>query len=372
MVGLTRGMDKVLIEHNELDTDPWALGTPNGWVDLKTGTFHPPDPEKLISMSTRAEWDPEAEAPLWESCLEEWMPDPELRDYFQRLCGASTVGKVRDHMLVIVYGHGGNGKGTALGAIAHALGDYYTVPHKSLLVSSRHEPHATIKASLFRTRMAVAAESDERVKLNEASIKELTGGDLLRARRLYEDEWSFAPSHTLWLHTNHLPEVSGTDRGIWRRIKVLPWTATFTGTGEDTELPEKLEAETAGVLRWLVEGVARWQKIGLGDASVPTVVKQATADYRHSEDIVSRWITDVGLTLDAHLTVEATELAEAWKTWTETEYGRPRRFNDVAAWLNSHDCHKDSYRISEGEKRIQRTVWSGVGWTSPTPDETVS
>ena len=366
MVGLARGIKRVLIEHDALDADPWALGTPNGWIDLETATFHPSDPSKLISMSTRAEWDPKAKAPLWESCLSEWMPDAELREYFQRLCGASLVGKIRDHMLVIVYGSGGNGKGTCFGAIAHTLGDYFTVPHKSLLVSSRHEPHDTVKASLFRTRMAVAAESDKRVKLNEASIKELTGNDMLRARRLYEDEWSFAPSHTLWLQTNHLPEISGTDLGIWRRIKVLPWTATFTGTGEDRKLAEKLEAETAGILRWLVDGVRGWLEVGLGDDTVPTVVSEATGDYRRAEDLVEKWVAELGLTLDERFTVPASELIDLWREWTETHDQR-RSFKTVAEWLEQAGCRKDTYTITTDGQRKQITVWYGIGWTPNRP-----
>jgi putative DNA primase/helicase len=222
--------------------------------------------------------------------------------------------------------------------------------------------------------MAVAAESDKRVRLNEASIKELTGGDLLRARRLYEDEWSFTPSHTMWLQTNYLPEVSGGDRGIWRRIRVLPWTSTFTGSAEDRELPAKLEAESAGILRWLVDGVARWLEVGLSDGTVPVAVRAATEDYRESEDIVGRWASETGLALGAHRTAEAKDLIESWKEWTETEYGRARRFNDVAAWLEAHDCRKDSYRTQDGGKTRQHTVWYGVGWAAsvgsePTPEE---
>jgi putative DNA primase/helicase len=298
------------------------------------------------------------------------MPDPELRDYFQRLCGASLVGQVKDHMLVVVYGPGGNGKGTALGSIARTLGDYYTVPHKTLLVAQRHESHDTVKASLFRTRMAVAAESDRRVRLNEASIKELTGGDQLRARRMYENEWSFEPSHTLWLQTNYLPEVSGTDRGIWRRIRVLPWTSTFAGAAEDRDLPEKLDAEKSGILGWLVEGVARWLEVGLADDTVPTAVASATNDYREAEDIVGRWVRENGLGLSPAYTTDASELVDSWKSWTETEFGHARRFNDVVAWLEAHGCQKDSYRRQVDGRRRQVTVWHGIGWASQSDSET--
>ncbi len=369
MVNLSRGMTGILIDHNSLDADPWVLGTPNGWIDLRTGQVHSPDPEMLITMSTGTEWDRNAEAPLWQKCLAEWMPDPDLRDFFQRLCGASIVGIIRDHLLVIVYGRGGNGKGTAFGAISHVLGDYYTVPHKSLLISQKHESHDTVKASLFRTRMAVAAESDSRVKLNEASIKELTGGDPLRARRLYEDEWSFDPTHTLWLHTNHLPEVSGTDLGIWRRIRLLPWEATFTGKSEDRKLGEKLEAETSGILRWLVEGALKWQETGLGDDTMPAVVRDATDSYRHREDMVSRWMTDEGLDFGDHLRSEAVSLQESWQDWNQAEHGRRRTFKDVTVRLEAAGCRKTTQRTRSAGRQKQSTRWRGIGWETPKPTD---
>lgn len=368
MVEMTRGIQGVKIDHNELDADPWVLGTPNGWVDLRTGSFHSPDASKLITMATRAEWDPNAEAPLWEKSLEEWMPDPELRDYFQRLCGASIVGKIRDHLLVFVYGRGGNGKGTAFGAIGYVLGDYFTVPHRSLLISQKHEPHDTVKASLFRTRMAVAAESDSRVRLNEASIKELTGGDLLRARRLYEDEWSFEPTHTVWLQTNHLPEVSGTDLGIWRRIKVVPWEATFTGSNEDRQLGEKLEAEASGILKWLIDGALRWQEIGLGDDTMPEVVVKATDSYRSHEDAVARWMSDAGLALQEELSVEAARMQESWARWVETEAAGHRSFREVTQWLEAAGARKSTSRRQHAGERRQVTTWHGVGWVEWSDD----
>jgi putative DNA primase/helicase len=365
MVALARGIDGVMISHDDLDSDPWALAVTNGWVDLRTGEFNEPDPDKLMTMCAGAEWDARANAPLWEKALIEWMPNPELRDYFQRLCGASLVGQIKDHMLVVVYGPGGNGKSTALGTIARVLGDYYIVPHKSLLVVQKHEPHDTVKASLFRVRMAVAAESDKRMKLNEASVKELTGGDRLRARRMYENEWSFEPTHHVWLQTNYLPEVSGTDAGIWRRIRVLPWLNTFTGHSEDRDLPCRLDEEKSGILNWLLEGVARWHEVGLTDDTVPDTVASATAEYRETEDIVGRWARDTGLILDPSQTTPGSELADIWKEWTEAEFGRGFRFNDVSAWLEAHGCRKDSYREQRGGRRQQVTIWHGVGWTLP-------
>ena len=160
MVKLARGLPGVIVDHEELDADPWGLGVANGWLDLSTGTFHPPDPTKLMTLASEVAWETDAEAPRWGKALGEWLPDPDVRAYFQRLCGESIVGTVRDHLLVLIYGEGGNGKGTAIGTLARVLGPYFVVPHKSLLMKQHRDTHPTEKAALFRTRLAVAAEAD--------------------------------------------------------------------------------------------------------------------------------------------------------------------------------------------------------------------
>jgi len=362
MVRLTCGIDGILIDHNRLDADPWALGVENGWVDLHDQTFHRPDPAKLMTLVAGTQYQPGAKAPLWEKALGQWLPDPDHLDYFHRLCGAALVGQIQDHHLVIISGPGGNGKGTALGAIATVLGDYYVVPHKSLLVVQHHEQHATVKASLFRRRLAVAAETEERVHLNEAQIKELTGGDQLTARKMYENEWKFTPTHHLWLQTNHLPQISGTDWGIWRRIKVLPWLTTFVGSAEDRELPEKLRAEAPGILNWLLEGVARWRKVGLGDDTVPAAVREATDSYRQAEDEVARWLEAAGLRISPELRTPASELHESWQKFCDDILGVSRRFHVVAKALVRMGCKSLTGRTRAEGKRVTTTTWHGIGF----------
>jgi putative DNA primase/helicase len=197
-------------------------------VDLRTGEHRQGDPANLMHRQANTRYDGNAECPLWEQSMAEWFPDVETRRYVQRLAGSALVGKQKDHRFIIHYG-GGNSKGTFVRAIAHVMGDYFITPDKSLIVTQRHEKHDTERAALFRTRLAVAVETDKREKLNEAQIKNLTGGDTIHARRLYQDPWEFKPSHSMWLQTNYLPEIQGRDRGIWRRVQVVPWVAVFGG-----------------------------------------------------------------------------------------------------------------------------------------------
>lgn len=196
-VALSRGIEGVLISHEQLDSDPHALGVANGFIDLKTGTFHEPDPARLMTLQSPVGWDRDADCPRWLAALKEWFPSDETRDYVQRLVGQAIVGTIQDHIFVILYGDGSNGKGTFIRALIYVLGPYAVSIDLSLLVETKYPAHDSATSVLFRKRLAVASETSRRVRLAEASVKNLTGGDKIPARRLYENPWEFEPTHTL-------------------------------------------------------------------------------------------------------------------------------------------------------------------------------
>jgi putative DNA primase/helicase len=264
------------------------------------------------------------------------------------------VGEQRDHVFVIHYGEGGNGKGTFIRALERVLGPYATKVHLSLLVEVKHAEHDTVRASLFRTRLAVADETAQQARLNESSVKNLTGGDRIRARRMREDPWSFDPTHSLWLLTNHLPQIRGRDTGIWRRIRVVKWVRTFLGQEADTTLDAVLASEAPGILNWLVEGCQAWQAHGLRE---PEAVLRDTLAYRESQDVLARFAEDVGLTFDRGLAIGAGRLQELLKAWIEQE-GMARPNNKaVGDWLASHGVRVEHPRL----KGRQVKFWRGVG-----------
>jgi putative DNA primase/helicase len=357
MVELARGIEGIPLDHETLDADPWLLGVENGVIDLRSGTLRPADPADYMTRLAPIVWDPVATAPRWGQALEEWFPDPELRAYVQRVAGAALVGAQHEHTLIVHYGTGRNGKGTFVRALQYVLGPYGVVIHLSLLVETRHREHDTVKARLFRARLAVASETQRRVKLDEASVKNLTGGDRITARRMREDPWEFDPSHALWLQTNYLPEISGRDTGIWSRIRVVKWDSTFTGTEADPNLDEKLQAEAPGILRWLVDGCLAWQEQGLAE---PESVIRETLAYRDAEDTFARFAEDSGLVFQAGLTVDAAELQEMLQRWASEEGVRPPR--GLPDWLREKGARQDREWIKDADgKRKQRRVWKSVG-----------
>ena len=359
MVDLARGVDGIPLDHEDLDCDGWLLGVENGVVDLHTGTLRPADPDDLMTMQCPVSWDQDASAERWEQAMEEWFSETEVRDYVKRVAGSTLVGGQRDHVFIVHFGGGRNGKGTFTKALQRVLGPYATVIHLSLLVEQRHSQHDTVKAELFRSRLAVASETQKRVRLDEASVKNLTGGDRITARRMRENPWEFDPTHSLWLQTNHLPEISGRDTGIWSRIRVVKWVKTFDGKDQDRDLDETLAGEAPGILRWLVEGCLEWQEHELAE---PEAVIRATLAYRESEDVLTRFASDTGLVFGPGLEIKAGRLQEFLTEWAQEEgVDTPRQ--DVGEWLRENGAQKKQRRVTgtDGEQKRPK-FWVGIGF----------
>ena len=234
------------------------------------------------------------------------------------------------------------------------------MPHKSLLVTGGGEQHATVVASLFRARLAVSSELPKGSKLAESSIKNLTGGDRLAARRMREDEWSFNPTHTFAVLTNHLPEVSGLDEGIWRRLTLVPWSQVIPPNERNANLTEELKAESEGILTWIVEGARRFLDGGL---ATPEVVAASSQKYRASQDVVGGFIADkLKVGLDAGVTagqmVTADEIREALDSWVgvNPEISRVPTQIDVGGRLKSLGATSVRRQTDGG----RQTFWSGV------------
>ena len=358
MVDLARGIEGIPLDHEDLDRDGWLLGVENGVIDLRTGRLRPADPADLMTRQAAVTWDEDAEAPRFDQARAEWHSDAGVRAYVQRVAGSALVGGQRDHVFIVNYGHGRNGKGTLSRALHHVLGPYAMVIHLSLLVQSKFSEHDTVKAQLFRTRLAIASETQRRIKLDEASVKNLTGGNRITARRMREDSWEFDPTHSLWLETNHLPEISGRDTGIWSRIRVVKWESTFEGKDQDQDLDDTLAAEAPGILRWLVEGCLEWQREGLAE---PESVIRDTLEYRAAEDTFARFQADMAITFAPNLEILAAELQDLLSEWASADGIRPPS-QELGDWLKDHGARQARQRYQDHDgKRRQRRVWLGVG-----------
>lgn len=296
---------------DQLDADPWLLVVGNGTLDLRTGNMRPSDRDDLLTKAADVPWDPDASCPRFDAFLERVLPDGDVRAFVQRAIGYSLTGLSVEHVLLICHGNGANGKSTLMEAMLGLLGEHAAPAPPRLLVVEKHSQHPTAIADLHGRRLVVSQEVDEGHRLDEALVKQLTGGDRLTARRMREDFWSFAPTHTLWLACNHRPVIRGTDEGVWRRVKLIPFEVTIPEDERDPHLGEKLNAELPGILRWAVEGCLAWQRDGLDP---PKAITLATSEYRLDSDLIGQWLEERCI-IDAACQARSTDLYADYLEW---------------------------------------------------------
>lgn len=304
----------------DFDARPGRLNFLNGTLDLDRGEFGEAFREDLLTQAIPHRFDPEAVAPRWAQFIAEaTRGDAELAAYLQRAAGSILLGRVREHRVLVVYGPGGTGKGTFARALLAALGtDYAMEAPPGLLLKHGQDSHPTGLADLYRKRFVVLQEVAQGKEFNLELLKRLSGGDRIRARRLYKDSFEFTPSHHLMLFLNHLPRVRESSRAVWRRLFVLPFENLVPSASMDLDLDDTLAAEAPGILRWLVEGYRFYQRDGLGTCRA---VDDATAEYRRESDVLGRFIEEQCVRLPA-ARVKASAMRAAFNTWA-AEQGLP-------------------------------------------------
>ena len=319
---------EIAIKPDRLDAHPYLLNCRNGVIDLQTGERLKHDPALLLTKMAGATYEPDAEGAEFGKFLERIQPGEDMRLFIRRLLGLSLEGKVTAHILPIFYGDGANGKSTLTDAVMNALGDYADAADPDLLRARTFDAHPTGVADLFGLRLALVHETDSGHRLAEGTVKRLTGGDRLKARRMREDFWSFEPSHTFVMLTNHKPLVGGTDEGIWRRLRLVPFEVVIPAGERDEDLAGKLAEEAGAILAWLVAGYLDWRKNGLAE---PDKVTEATQAYRADSDPLGRFLADK-CDRGTSFSARSSHLFAAYEKWCTAERedaGTPRSFGDA-------------------------------------------
>lgn len=277
------------IQPESLDTSPWLLNCQNGTLNLKTRVLQPHSQSDNITKLCPTAFDESAKCPKWETFLDQvFESKTDTIKWLQKLFGYCLTGSVAEHILPVFWGCGSNGKSTLLSTLFTVMGaDFAGKAPKDLLIATKQSGHPTILASLFGMRLVAAVETGDGARLDEVTVKELTGGDKIKCRRMQEDFWEYVPTHKLILATNHQPEVRGTDHAIWRRIRLVPFQVTFPDATSDKFLAEKLAAEAPGILRWMVDGCSEWMANGLG---ITDDVMAATKEYRAEQDRLAAFL----------------------------------------------------------------------------------
>lgn len=329
-----------------LDEDPYLLNVANGTLDLRTMELREHNPLDRITKVARAAYTPGTTSTEWDGFLAKVLPDESVRGFLQRYIGVALCGRVLEHTLAILTGTGRNGKGVWYGAVGYALGDYATTAEPDLFMH-RENAHPTGEMDLLGVRWVVVSESDKGRRLAEATVKRLTGGDRIRARRMRQNFVEFTPSHTAALVTNHLPKVSGDDPALWARLRVIPFQVVIQKHLQDRKLGEKLEHAADAVLGWAIRGWEDYQRAGLAE---PDAVLAATDAYQADADALGRFIAECCVTSPA-VRAPSGELFTAWAKWAAddgTESGSKKAFGEALDKRGFPDGKSGSLRFRRG------------------------
>ena len=307
---LALAQSEIPTEPDNFDRNPLDLNVVNGTIDLEGGNLRKHDSNDLITKIAGGAYDPGAICPTWEAFLDRILGcDMELIGFIQRAAGYTLTGEVSEQALFFLYGTGANGKSTFLQALLAVMGEYGLQAAPQLLLLG--DRHPTEIADLQGARMVATIEVEEGRRMAEVLVKQMTGGDRMKARFMRCDFFEFDPTFKIWLAANHKPVIKGTDYAIWRRIHLIPFEVTIPAAEQDPSLGAKLREELPGILAWMVRGAIDWQRNGL---SVPEKVKQATAEYQAENDLVTQFIADCCLASPMAV-VFAGELYAAYKNW---------------------------------------------------------
>lgn len=319
---------EVAISQHSLDSDPWALNVMNGTLDLQIDKLRPHRKEDLVTKVARVVYNPEAKCGRWLAFLRQiFARDEELMAYVQRAVGYSLTSDIREQCFFFCYGQGANGKSTFLEVIRALLGDYAIQSEFSTFLTRRQEGARHDIARMRGARFVTAVEGQSELGFDEAMLRQLTGGDTITARRLYESLFEFKPTHKIWLAANHKPVVKTQVEGMWRRIRLVPFTITIPPEQRIMNLSDKLVAvELPGILNWALEGCRQWRTEGLLE---PKAVRKATAGYRDENDLLGEFLAQ-RCVFDEYSWVSTPELYRHFiDWWTETRGQRIQPISPV-------------------------------------------
>ena len=299
-----------------LDGHPELLGVRNGVVDLRTGCLQPNTPSLCITKHIDINYLEDAKCPMFQSfLLDVFKGDTATIDAVHRLIGLTLTGRTDEELIVFCVGTGANGKSIFGNVMSSVFGSYAVTAPSSLLAARRSDDHGARSdlAMLNGARIVSINELPGGMMLDETVTKQLAGREPISARFLHKEFFTFLPSFTPWVRTNHRPIVKGTDNGIWRRLVIVPFRRTFTPEEQDTALTTKLQSEVEGILAWLVQGAGIYLKTGLRNS--PEMCREL-AQYRNDSDLLGDFLSEKTLS-EPIAEIKRTDLYLAYQIWCQ-------------------------------------------------------
>jgi putative DNA primase/helicase len=349
MIWLARSEPRVPAHLVDFDADGWLFNINNGTINLRTGELQPHRREDLVSNLVDVSFDREADCPLWDGFL--WRVTDrsvDLYNYLRRFIGYLLVGDTSEQTLHFLYGLGANGKSVFCEVLMRLLGEYAVAVSPDLIMLRRHGGIPNDVARLRGVRAALMNETTQGARFDEAKLKDLTGGDTLSARFLHQEFFDFQPTHRIVIRGNHKPAINGTDEGIWRRLRLVPFVVTIPEDERDHQLLSKLQTELPGILNWAIAGCLEWQRDGL---KPPPVITSAVQAYRDESDTLGRFI-------DEHC-----EVRKFAQVKSSVFHKRYQEYSERAGerWLSAKDLAGEMHRRGFPPKKTKAcNIFDGI------------
>lgn len=317
-----RHLEGVPVLPSEMDRAGNAFNVRNCLISLKTGRTAEHDKKYMISKLAPVTYDENAKCPRWDRFIEEiTCGDKSLQLYLQRMIGYCMTAYTKEQCMFFLYGNGSNGKSVFVDTIAYMLGEYAaSCQPETVMMRDRNNTARGDLARLKGARMVVTSEPNDGCRLDEGIVKQMTGGteNKLTARFLYGREFEFSPEFKIVMSTNYKPVIKGTDNGIWRRVRLIPFTAEFTKENRAPQLIEKLRRELPGILNWAIAGAVGWCKEGLPPCAI---IDEAGQEYRSEMDRVQQFLDDCTTRSESSST-QASTLYKCYKAWCSEQGDR--------------------------------------------------
>ena len=377
------------VDVGELDGDLWGLPVANGRVDLlaaarwerpegatceevikaRRSWCGPARPDLLPTRCAKVTYDAEAECPAWLAFIALLFPDPAHRAYVQRCLGYLLSGENGLAAIFLAEGGGGNGKSVLFAVLRFILGKLVEdVKVEAFLETRPRDANdaSPAEVEMRGTRAILASEPSARAVLDMPYLKALTGGEERASRQLHGREFHWTPRMVPILLLNTRPKLKDADRGVARRLHILPFTVDLTALPpeqrrEREDVLAELRAEGPGILNWLIDGWRDYR--ARGDLGMPADIEAARDEYVASADPVGRFLAEMCVR-DPSGRIPRPELWEAYQTWWE-ETGA------TAQLWSKFEVFRRMREKGYGEKPVKGTrYFAGLRWAADTSTAT--